>query len=189
MAFFSSKRQFERIEYECVSLCLVKIKTPKGTSVFATNLPKHMFDRKQIKDLYKLRWQIETCFFDLSTSCHIEAWHSKTENGIRQELYLRLWLLNLTRLLTRPCQRFAEVGQTRYSKLNFRLVLTFIRDNLYRYWTNIAKLYPHVKWMITHSSETRLVDKRLSPRVVKSPRSPYKYRSTEWQWDKKWALT
>lgn len=189
MSLFSSKRNFAVTNEWGETIYLVKVKTPKGRSIFATNLPRHLVDHVSIRDLYKLRWQAETCFSDLSQSCHFEAWHSKSLNGIRQELYLRMWIFNVTRMLMAPCQQFNRVGQRVYKKPNFRLILSLVRDNLYKHWTNITGLSPYVSWLVTYSNERRKVDKKLNPRVIKSPRSPYKYCSTEWTWDKKWALS
>ena len=114
MSFFSSRKMYDSFRYEGVRIYLIKIKTPKGVSVFATNLPQEKFTRKEIGDLYKLRWQVESVFYDLSTTCNLERWHSKSYNGILQEFYLRMWLINATRLLIRPYQKHASVSQKTY---------------------------------------------------------------------------
>lgn len=189
MSFFSSKRNFQHTKEWGVDIYLIKVKTPKGISIFATNLPKHLVKIEDIRDLYKLRWQVETGFYNLTQACHLEKWHSKTLNGIKQELYLRMWIFNVSRMLMAPCQQFNTVGQKIYQKANFKLILSLIRDNLYKYWTNITGLSLHVNWLVTYSNEKREVDKKQNPREIKSPRSPYKYGSTEWQWDKNWALS
>jgi hypothetical protein len=189
MSFFSSKRRFHAVSIHGVDLFLIKVKTPKGTNVFATNLPRHLFTRQEITDIYKLRWQVETAFLDLSTSCHLEKWHSKTYNGIMQELYMRLWIFNATRLLTGACQVFAKVGMTQYQRANHRVIMYYVAGDLHRYWRNFSRLLPRVKQLVKATSQTRIAYKRDNPRVIKSPRSPYEYSSTEWQWDKKWALS
>lgn len=55
MAFFSSKRRFRVIQIDGITLYLIKVKTPKGTSVFATNLRRELFGIHEIADIYKLR--------------------------------------------------------------------------------------------------------------------------------------
>ena len=101
-SFFPSKRQFASFKYQGLTLYLIKVKTPKGISVFATNLPRKKFNRSQIKHLYKLRWQVETCFYDLSTTCHLEKWHSKSYNLITRSLSL-LSTSRLSEVLLTSC--------------------------------------------------------------------------------------
>jgi IS4 transposase len=47
--------------------------------------------------LYRLRWQVETSFLELTAITRSEQWHSKSYNGIMQELYALMWLINATR--------------------------------------------------------------------------------------------
>ena len=184
MSFFPSKRQFSRVNIHGVDLCLIKVKAPQGVAVYATNLPRHRFNREEIAQIYKLRWQVETAFFKLSTSSHIEDWHSKTLNGLLQELYTRLWLFNATRLLISACQNYASVGMSQYKRANFRVIMHYVAVSLHRYWSDFAKHLPRVKELVKATSEQREVYKRDNPRVLKSPGSPYKRACTEWQWDK-----
>src|SRR5690606_9878499 len=109
--------------------------------------------------------------------------------GILQELYTRFWIFNAARLLSGACQRFAEVGMKQYYRANHRVIMQYIAGDLHRYWANFSRLLPRVKQLVRVTSQRREVYKRDNPRVIKSPRSPYKYSSTEWQWDKKWALS
>ena len=189
MSFFTSKRRFKAVTIHGVTIYLIKVKTPKGTSVYATNLAKEHFTIEDIAHIYKLRWQVETAFFELTTSGAIESWHSTTYNGVLQELYTRLWLYNATRLLIGSCQTFASVGMTTYYRANFKVIMHYVAGDLHRYWRNFFRLFARVKALVATTSQRREVYRRNNPRVLKSPRSPYKYCSTEWQWDKKWSLT
>ncbi len=97
--FCKSKKRTDIWFYNGMEIRLIKIKNPhtKEDLVMATNLPSDLFSRSQIADLYARRWAVESSFKD-SVTQKFEQWHSKTENGILQELYTHLWLLNWTRL-------------------------------------------------------------------------------------------
>jgi hypothetical protein len=51
------------------------------------------------QELYHERWAIEEHYKLEKTIMNIEKFHSKTENGVRQELYAAMLLINLTRIL------------------------------------------------------------------------------------------
>ena len=173
--------------HEGVRMHLVKVETPGGKQVYVTNLPKSLVQKQEMKNLYRMRWEIELYFRDLSTSLTLEKWHSKPYEKILQELYVRFWVLNAARLLMSACQNYAEVGRDTYVRASFKACMRLVVSHLHRYWTNFSRLIAGVKVLVRQTSERRIVDKRLNERVIKSPRSPYKYRSTEWQWDKKYA--
>lgn len=183
-SFFSMKKSFHEITYGGVRICLVKVKDCKGQMVYATNLSKDSFTKEQLRDLYRLRWRIETAFKDFSTSLGLEAWHSKTENGLLQELFLRLWMFNLSRLLSNSCQRLPGVGAHTYTLPCFRQILYYVRDNLHSYWKDIFKLTARVKEIASKTKQKREVYKRIYERVIRSPGTPYKRSSTEWMGDK-----
>ncbi|MBK7890324.1 MAG: transposase [Bdellovibrionales bacterium] len=78
---------------------LVKIRNPssKQDMVFVTNLSASQFSTKEIGKLYRRRWEIETSFKELTCTLKIGQWHSKSLNGILQEIFALLWLVNVTR--------------------------------------------------------------------------------------------
>ncbi|MBC7385095.1 MAG: transposase [Cryobacterium sp.] len=66
--------------------------------VFATSLPIDFLKPHLIAKLYRLRWEVETSFLELTGITKAEQWHSKSVNGILQELYAKFWLINYTKL-------------------------------------------------------------------------------------------
>jgi len=63
--------------------------------VFITNLlDKMKFKRNEIISLYFKRWEVETNFRNEKQSLNIETFHSKSYNGVMQELYA-ICILNL----------------------------------------------------------------------------------------------
>lgn len=63
-------------EYECI----------------LTNLPDNEFSIDEIKELYALRWGIETSFRELKYAVGLACFHSKKREYIIQEIWARLIL-------------------------------------------------------------------------------------------------
>ena len=59
-----------------------------------TNLPSEDFALVDIKELYRMRWGIETSFRELKYSIGLINFHSKKQDSIRQEVWARLILHN-----------------------------------------------------------------------------------------------
>ena len=86
---------------EAVSLRAIRMDSPTGeVSVLLTNLPEdECFQAQAVRDLYWRRWAVEVHYRDEKTSLDIETFHSRTENGIRQELFAILIMAVIARVL------------------------------------------------------------------------------------------
>jgi len=74
----------------------VKIELDNGDiEVLVTNLDKSEFSRKDIGELYNLRWKIETGFLHLKYAVRIEDFMGVKENSIMQEFFASLFKANL----------------------------------------------------------------------------------------------
>ena len=84
-----------------ISLRVVRLVAPDGNvSVLLTNLNDSIrFPATAVIALYFRRWAVETHYRDEKTSLDIETFHSRTENGIRQELFAILILAVIARIL------------------------------------------------------------------------------------------
>jgi hypothetical protein len=82
-------------------LRIIKLVAPDGTvSVLLTNLyDKKTFRRKDIINLYFKRWEIEVHYRDEKIILEVETFHSKTVNGILQELYAVMIMSVISRTL------------------------------------------------------------------------------------------
>ena len=80
----------------------LRLAAPDGTvSVLLTNLvDTRRFPRTAIIALYWRRWAVETHYRDEKTLLHIEHFHSRTPDGIRQELFAILIGCVIARTLT-----------------------------------------------------------------------------------------
>jgi len=169
---------------------LIKVRLPNKTyAVFATNLTRSTIKKHDIAKLYRLRWEIETSFKEITAITKAEQWHTEFYNGILQELYCRMWLINLTRsLMAKACQGHVNFEEDTYSRANFKLICSFITDNLQRLWKRLYYLFTHIKDLARKSTEKRKKYSRKYRRIIRYPNSPYKRESTEWYWQKKQEL-
>lgn len=101
----------------------IRMCSPDGTlSVLLSNLPQTpAFSAQAIIELYFRRWAVETQYRDEKTSLSIETFHSRTENGIRQELFAVLILAVISRVLsaleTKPHHRSNAQPQLKHAIL------------------------------------------------------------------------
>lgn len=96
-----SNRQ-ERKKEAPLKLRVIKLVSPDdGTvSVILTNLmDKKKFSSQEIIDLYFRRWEVESYYRDEKTFLEVDTFHSRTSNGIRQELFAALIMSVIARTL------------------------------------------------------------------------------------------
>ena len=74
--------------------------TNDSYEVVVTNLSKDEFPPEIIKQLYAMRWSIETSFRDLKYTIGLLHLHSKKEEYILQEIFARLTMYNFSELIT-----------------------------------------------------------------------------------------
>lgn len=76
--------QLDTGEYECI----------------VTNLGKDRFPPEKIKELYRLRWGIETSFRKLKYNIGVSNLHSKKAEYVEQEIYARIIMYNFCESVT-----------------------------------------------------------------------------------------
>lgn len=65
-----------------------------------TNLDKEAYPIEKLKQLYALRWGIETAFRDLKYTLGMLNFHSKKVMCIQQEIYAQLIMYNFSEMIT-----------------------------------------------------------------------------------------
>jgi len=84
-----------------LSLRIVRFQVAEGVfENIVTNLPALEFPADEIKQLYYLRWGIETSFRDLKHTIGTKNFHSKKPEYIEQEIWARLILFNFCATIT-----------------------------------------------------------------------------------------
>ena len=157
--FISSKRKrdsflFENNKDQRIFLFKVKNKKQNEVHIYATNYKG--LNLPEAEALYRLRWEVENGFRDLVTTLPTEQWHSKTENGILQELYVRLWIMNFARIEQFKSEKPKENPLNKiYKRSNFKLILDFIIKSWGDFFARKRKFLQTIKKLIEISTETR----------------------------------
>ena len=170
--FFKSSKKNAHCVIEVVEIELIKIINPKNkeVSVYATNLPRSRFKNEEIDELYALRWEIEISNRDMSHTIKVEQWHSKCINGVLQELFAALWLMNQTKIQMIKKEKLECTLKSLffYSKANFKLIMDFLLDNLKDLLENrIHRWNRRLAILLRVSSENRQRRSRSYKRQVK----------------------
>jgi hypothetical protein len=176
--FTESLKTNDFFEFEGERIELVKINHPesKEEMVYATNLPRSRFKNTEIDKLYALRWEVETSHRDLTSTLKMEQWHSKTLNGLLQEIYMTLWWMNQARIqmassMKKRC-RLDELFD--YKKANFKLISDFIIDSLDDLLAKRStRLNRRIKLLLSRSTERRKRRSRHAPRQLRKRHKPY----------------
>ena len=74
--------------------------TDNSYECIITNLPETSFSAAEIKELYRLRWGIETSFRELKYAIGMTHFHAKKVEYILQEIWSRLVLYNFCEVIT-----------------------------------------------------------------------------------------
>ena len=161
----------------------------KNYDVFATNLPERLVTRSTILRLYRMRWEVETSFKELTSTTKGEQWHTKSYNGLMQELYAKFWLINASKgILKITGEMPLDPMKRSYKKSNFKLILTLFVERFSWLWHKFRELIDWLKTLAKKSTEKRKRCSRRYPREIKRPASPYPYNNTEWWFDKRYDL-
>lgn len=180
---YKSKSTRMTVEVDGITVHVIKIKNPKTGEwdAFASNLPLRFVTEKQIRKLYNLRWEVESAFRDFTQTIKLEQWHSKSINGIRQELYLALWIYNFTKL--KILSKFGSVKNSlddTYQKPNFKILFGYVAKNFVRICKQVRGVWKIFVELIYATMETRTRHSRSYKREIKSPQSPFPYTNTRW---------
>ncbi len=183
-AFIANKRKHKMtVSYHGHPLQLIKIwnKRNQEWGIFATNLPAAWIKPKLIRALYRLRWEVEISFKELTATTKLEEWHSKFHNGILQELFCSFWLINFVKIQAYFHRKHPKNPlQDDYKKPNFKLLLNWILSIFDKILQRVPGVLDEFQFLIKRSTEQRKHESRRYPREIKGPASPYPYNNTRW---------
>jgi hypothetical protein len=77
------------------------INNPDNYETIITSLIPNEFGTKDIKELYHLRWGIETSFRDLKYTAGLVNLHAKNEDSVLQEIYAHFTMYNFCSRISR----------------------------------------------------------------------------------------
>jgi hypothetical protein len=104
-------------EWKRLTLRVVRIQAPDGTeSFFVTTLRRADFSRRQLRELYHMRWEVEE-FFKLFKGPYVGQgqFRSKSPSGIKQEIHALVLFLLIARVLMAAA---AKATNTDYASLS-----------------------------------------------------------------------
>ena len=111
------RKKFEKERYIDLRVTQVEITTPEGktyTETLLSNLPMEEFTKQDLKELYNLRWTIETDYDRLKNILEVENFTGQRRIIIEQDIYSKIFLLNL--LLTIKKDADQDIQEKRKDK-------------------------------------------------------------------------
>lgn len=111
---------------------IIRIKISEGLyETLVTNLRDNEFSADDIKNIYKMRWGIETLFRELKYHVGLIAFHSKKKDCVTQEIFARLIMYNFSMLITENILIDDDKHNKYRSKVNYataiRICIAFFR--------------------------------------------------------------
>ena len=130
MIFDYLEPKSQKIYYICFRI--IRILLPDGSSEYLyTNLPKEDFSLSEIRDLYNLRWGIETAFRDIKYAAGMLFFHSRKKQLVLQEIYAKLILYNFSEAITSGIAIRKKSSRFAY-RINFTRALSLCAEYLRR---------------------------------------------------------
>ena len=121
-----------RIKDKTYELSFRIIRFPIGSNsyeIIITNLDRNIFDVKKIKEIYHLRWGIETSFRELKYAIGLTSFHARKPDFIKQEIYARLLLYNYCELITTHVIKQMK-NNDKTKQVNFTIAIYICREYL-----------------------------------------------------------
>lgn len=81
---------------------LLKYRVSETTYCLGTTLidPEHRYSLQEFMDVYHARWGVEELYKTSKQVIEVEDFHSKTERGVKQEIFAQFVLITMNRLFT-----------------------------------------------------------------------------------------
>ncbi len=111
----------------------------KEIGVFVTSLPASIFNREEIVELYRRRWEIETHFRHEKKACAFENFACKTTVRLKQEYYCKIYTINFATLIAETAKeevnkkmKSREIDSRYPFKINKNVAIGLVKDNIAR---------------------------------------------------------
>ena len=139
-----SKKEFDQLPEEItVRELQYELKKPgfrsRTITLVTTLLDPKKYPKKDIAELYGLRWEVETNIRHLKTTMKMDVLRSKTVEGIKKELYVFCIVYNLIR---RAMLKIATTMKLPPQRLSFIDTLRWIRDAVTKNTSNMIIVNP-----------------------------------------------
>ena len=137
MDFFTEEHEGYEIHFRLIRFSL----KGGGYECLITNLSKEEFTTEEIKEIYRLRWTIETSFSRLKYTVGLNYFHGKKEEFVLQEIYSRIIMFNFGQAISQHITKKKDDKKWTYSA-NFKRAVSICRGLITKNITTkeIAKL-------------------------------------------------
>ncbi len=109
--FMDKEHPFYPVHYRAVRF---RIDGAEEYESIITNLDRNLFPPDSIKKLYNMRWSIEISFRHLKYSADLSSIHCRNRNSIRQEIWARLILYNLSMIMIEEAIKHSDMKKAKY---------------------------------------------------------------------------
>lgn len=111
-----------------MSFRIVKVWIGNKWEVLITNLSRESFSASDLKEMYAMRWGIETSFRDLKYSVGLNNLHSRIEGYTIQEIYARVIMFNYCQRIARQVAVEQDGEKSRLYQVNFTQAIHIARN-------------------------------------------------------------
>lgn len=162
----------ERPTYIYEPIRIIKLQLKNGNDEYlATNLSRDKFTSSDIKDLYHIRWGIETSFRELKYDLSIMQFHSKKVEHIKQEIFAKLTMYNFNRMITESLESSVKAGKKYAHKINFSQACVYCK----RFFLSLIEP-PQLKELILRSTSPVRPDRSFERKPKKKQPKSFFYR-------------
>lgn len=151
---YCPKGRKELLRLRCMHFAL-----PDGsTEYLVTNIIDASFDTEMFKELYFLRWGVESRYKEIKTSFNLESFSGYKPEIIKQDFYVSIFLSNLSSLIKHMSDakiRKQETNKHHY-QTNKNFVISRLKQNIITFLTCKKKAFLHlIDRIIDESSHNR----------------------------------
>ena len=117
---------------EPIKIRIVKVQLENGTlEILATNLEKEDFSSEDIKEIYNLRWGIETLYHTVKESLKICAISSSKKTIIEQEILSQMLVYNIVQSFCNEAEPKIQKEKYKYPmKVNKNMAIGILKENM-----------------------------------------------------------
>ena len=156
----------------------IRMVSPDGeVSALLTDLiDTHKYKADELRSLYRSRWEVETYYRNEKCTLNVEQFHSKTVNGIRQELYSAAIMCVIARVLIATERKTSERTEPQLKNALYAIgaeAALLCNNNpaaALRVMLNLMEQIRHVRYAIRKKPRPN------QPRVSKAPTSKWVIR-------------
>jgi hypothetical protein len=167
--FLPSTTNFDFLERKSdavyhISFRVVRLEIGEGSyQTIITNLDRAEFSPNEIKQLYKMRWGVETSFRELKYAVGLVNFHAKKREYITQEIFARIIMYNFAEMITSHVV-ISHADKKHTYQVNFTLAIHFCRFFL-RLRHNLPP--PDIEALI-RKNILPVRDRKSRPRIIRS---------------------